>query len=199
MNQRFNLSEAYDQRQPAGTNSARLEASHRGVVACSTFSRYSPTARTSFPQGTSTGIVTAMQTFQMVWSVLLLLALMPSLQRNQSLAGPDKVESSQSVPAAKQLAAVRGEITKITAPGKGMLLITIRPAKEFQEVTVLARENDLVGTAVARSGEPDLLGLLSGDTRDDETITAAELNVGDVVSVIYDPRLQNRTLEIYFH
>jgi hypothetical protein len=158
-----------------------------------------PTARTSFLQGTSTGIVTAMQTFAMVWSVALLLALMPSLQRNQSPAGPDKVESSQGGPAAKQLAAVRGEITKIAAPSKGMLLITVRPAKEFQEVTVLARENDLVGTAVGRSGEPDLLGLLSGDTRDDETITAAELNVGDVVSVIYDPRLQNRALEIYSH
>src|SRR5712692_263052 len=158
-----------------------------------------PDGTDRFLPGTSTGIVTAMQTFAMVWSVALLLALMPSLQRNQSLAGPDRVESGQSAPAARQLAAVRGEITKITAPSKGMLLITVRPAKEFQEVTVLARENDLVGTAVGRSGEPDLLGLLSGDTRDDETITAAELNVGDVVSVIYDPRLQNRALEIYLH
>jgi hypothetical protein len=83
--------------------------------------------------------------------------------------------------------------------GKGALLITVRPAKEFQEVTVLARENDLVGTGVGRSGEPDLLGLLSGDAHDDETITAAELNEGDVVSVIYDAQLQNRALEIYLH
>ena len=54
-----------------------------------------------------------------------------------------------------------------------------------------------MGAAVGRSGEADLLGLLSDDTRDDETITAAELNEGDVVSVIYDPQLQNRVLEIY--
>jgi uncharacterized protein involved in propanediol utilization len=78
-----------------------------------------------------------------------------------------------------------------------MLSITVKPAKEFQEVTVLARENDLVGSAVSRSGDTDLLGLLSDDTRDDEIITAAELNEGDVVSVIYDPQLQNRVLEIY--
>ena len=157
-----------------------------------------PDGTDRFPQGTTTGILTAMQTLAMVWSVSLVLAMMPSL-RNQPPAGPERVGSSQSVPAATHLAAVRGEITKITAPSKGMLLITVRPAKEFQEVTVLARENDPVGTAVGRSGEPDLLGLLSGDTRDDETITAAELNVGDVVSVIYDPRLQNRALEIYSH
>jgi len=87
---------------------------------------------------------------------------------------------------------------KITAPAKGSLLITIRPAKQFSEVTVLARVNDLVGSAVGREGS-DLLGLLSDDPRDDETITAAELNEGDVISVIYDPQLQNRILEIYLH
>jgi hypothetical protein len=63
---------------------------------------------------------------------------------------------------------------------------------------VLARVNDLVGSAVGREGS-DLLGLLSDDPRDDETITAAELNEGDVISVIYDPQLQNRVLEIYLH
>ena len=87
---------------------------------------------------------------------------------------------------------------KITAPAKGSLLITIRPAKQFSEVTVLALVNDLVGSAVGREGS-DLLGLLSDDPRDDETITAAELNEGDVISVIYDPQLQNRVLEIYLH
>lgn len=80
-----------------------------------------------------------------------------------------------------------------------MLLITVKPAKEFPEITVLARENDLVGAAVGRSGDADLLGLLSDDTHDDETITAAELNKGDIVSVIYDPQHQNRALEIYLH
>ncbi len=80
-----------------------------------------------------------------------------------------------------------------------MLLITVKPAKEFGEVTVLARENDLVGHATARAGGVDLLGLLSGDSSEDEMITAAELDEGDVVSVIYDPQLQNRVLEIYIH
>ena len=80
-----------------------------------------------------------------------------------------------------------------------MLLITVKPAKEFGEITVLARENDLVGAAVGHSGEADLLGLLSDDSRDDETITAAELHQGDVVSVIYDPQRKNRVLEIYLH
>ena len=88
---------------------------------------------------------------------------------------------------------------KITAPSKGSLLITVRPAKEFPEVVVLARDNDLVGNAVHREGGADLLGLLSEDSGDDETITAAELNEGDIVSVIYDPQLQNRAVEIYVH
>jgi len=78
-----------------------------------------------------------------------------------------------------------------------MLSITVRPAKEFQQVTVLARENDLVGTAVGRTNDSDLLGLLSDDAHDDETITAAELNEGDIISVIYDPGRQNKVLEIY--
>lgn len=99
----------------------------------------------------------------------------------------------------RQLSAVRGEIIKVKSPSKGMLLITVRPAKDFAEVTVLARENDLVGSAVTRAGDTDLLGLLSEDSRDDETISAAELNEGDVVSVIYDPQAQNRALEIYLH
>jgi hypothetical protein len=138
-----------------------------------------------------------MQTFAMVWSVSLLLVLTGFPQRGspQRLIGDEG--SNQPVAGARQLAAVRGEITKLTTASKGMLLITVKPAKEFQEVTVLARENDLVGAAVGRSGESDLFGLLSDDTRDEETITAAELNVGDVVSVIYDPQPQNRVLEIY--
>ncbi len=135
-----------------------------------------------------------MQTFAMVWSVSLLLILMPPPQRS---SGPAADAQTGQRAAGRQLAAVRGEITKIASPGKGMLLITVRPAKEFQEVKVLARENDLVGAAVGRSGESDLLGLLSDDRRDDETITAAELNEGDVVSAIYDPQSQNRVLEIY--
>lgn len=137
-----------------------------------------------------------MQRFAMIWCAPLLLALTAFPQRD-ALRPTTAGEPSQRAPGAKQLAAVRGEIIKLTAASKGMLLITVRPAKDFQEVTVLARENDLVGAAVGRSGEADLLGLLSEDSHDDETITAAELNQGDVVSVIYDPQLQNRALEIY--
>jgi len=140
-----------------------------------------------------------MSTFAMVWSVSLLLTPSASFQRDARGAAPFNVGVRQGASGAKQLAAVRGEIKKLATAGKGMLLITVRPAKEFPEVTVLARENDLVGSAVGRSGESDLLGLLSDDSRDDETISAAELNEGDVVSVIYDPQLQNRVLEIYLH
>jgi len=99
--------------------------------------------------------------------------------------------------AARQLAAVRGEVVKIARAGKGMLLITVRPSGDFSEVTVLARENDMVGSAVGRVGDGDLLGLLSGDHREDEQITAAEVNQGDIVSVIYYLQRQNKTLEIY--
>jgi len=114
-------------------------------------------------------------------------------------AQADRRDMNQRSPAARQLAAVRGEVSKIAGASKGMLFISVKPAKEFSEVTVLARENDFVGAAAGRSNEPDLLGLLSDDSRDDETITAAELNEGDIVSVIYDPQLQNRALEIYVH
>jgi len=114
-------------------------------------------------------------------------------------AQADRRDMNQRSPATRQLAAVRGEVSKIAGASKGMLLITVKPAKEFSEVTVLARENDFVGAAAGRSNESDLLGLLSDDSRDDETITAAELNEGDIVSVIYDPQLQNRALEIYVH
>ena len=114
-------------------------------------------------------------------------------------AQADRRDMNQRSPATRQLAAVRGEVSKIAAASKGMLFITVKPAKEFSEVTVLARENDFVGAAAGRANEADLLGLLSDDSRDDETITAAELNEGDIVSVIYDPQLQNRALEIYVH
>src|ERR1044072_55988 len=125
-----------------------------------------------------------MQTFPMLLSFLMMLAL--------ALLPAPRGQSGQ-------LAAVRGEIVGIKTPGKGRLLITVRPAKEFAEVTVLARENDLVGTAVGRESDSDLLGLLSDEARDDETITAAELKESDIVSVIYDPQAQNRVLEIYLH
>lgn len=139
-----------------------------------------------------------MQSFTMVWSLSLFLTVVPFLYFG-SLSARPLGEQSQRAGTVRQLAAVRGEISRMTSPAKGMRLITVKPAKEFQEVTVLARENDLVGTGVGRAGEPDLLGLLSDDPHDDETITAAELNEGDVVSVIYDPQLQNRVLEIYLH
>jgi len=140
-----------------------------------------------------------MQGFTLIWGLSLFLSVAPFLQRNLLIARDNEVEQTQRTATARQLAAVRGEISKMASTGKGMWLITVKPAKEFQEVTVLARENDLVGTAVGRAGEADLLGLLSDDPHEDETITAAELNEGDVVSIIYDPQLQNKVLEIYLH
>lgn len=100
---------------------------------------------------------------------------------------------------AKQLFAVRGEIVAIKKQAGRMLAITIRPSKGFAETVLIAHENDLVGSSVKRSDDVDLLGLLGGESRGYETITAAELNDGDVVSVIFDPQLQNRSLEIYLH
>ena len=122
-------------------------------------------------------------------SLPVLLALVSYTARADSLQSPGQTS--------RQLSAVRGEIVRISRPGKGSLLITVRPSKGFTEVTVMARENDLVGSAVGKTDSADLLGLLSDDDRDNETITAAELNEGDIVSVIYDPQAQNRALEIY--
>ena len=127
--------------------------------------------------------------------ILLSSILLGHSPQSATRSAPPAVASQNS--GARQLLAVRGEVVKIKAPSKGMLLITVKPAREFAEVTVLARENDLVGHSVARTGGVDLLGLLSGDSGDDEMITAAEIDEGDVVSVIYDPQLQNKVLEIY--
>ncbi|MFY9611574.1 MAG: hypothetical protein WAU45_23545 [Blastocatellia bacterium] len=133
-----------------------------------------------------------------ILAVLLSLTLTASLP-SQRVAPDASATGQQRSASIRQLSAVRGEVVRITVPSKGSLLITVRPAKEFPEVIVLARDNDLVGSAVGREAGADLLGLLSEDPRDDEVITAAELNEGDVVSVIYDPLLQNRALEIYLH
>jgi DNA-directed RNA polymerase subunit H (RpoH/RPB5) len=135
-----------------------------------------------------------------ILAVLLSLTLTVTPLLSSQRAEPQaSATSRQRAADVRQLSAVRGEVVKITVASKGSLLITVRPAKEFAEVIVLARENDLVGNAATREAGGDLLGLLSEDPRDDETITAAELNEGDVVSVIYDPRLENRVLEIYLH
>ncbi|HVF91684.1 MAG TPA: hypothetical protein VNH22_16590 [Blastocatellia bacterium] len=127
----------------------------------------------------------------LVW--LLSLSLAPI---HFSTAAP--ADARQNRPQARQLLAVRGEIV-LKKKDKGLLLITVRPAREFPEVTVVARENDLVGMAENGPRGQDLLGLLADDPRDEEDLTAAELDEGDVVSIIYDPVLQNRALEIYLH
>lgn len=123
----------------------------------------------------------------LVWLLSLSLAL-----THFSAAAP------QNQPQGKQLLAVRGEIVK-KKKDRDALLITVRPAREYAEVTVVARENDLVGMAEDSPRGQDLFGLLVDDPRDEEAITAAELDEGDVVSIIYDPLLQNRALEIYLH
>ncbi len=100
----------------------------------------------------------------------------------------------------KQLFAVRGDVKRIMNIEKGVLAITVKPLKDYDEVTVVARENDLVGAAVRREGSSDLFGALAGDdSRDDDGLTAAELREGDLVSIIYDPLQKNRALEIYVH
>jgi hypothetical protein len=119
----------------------------------------------------------------------------------QTPSGPQAPSAAQTpAPGPKQLLAVRGEIIKVTTQSKGLLAITVRPAKDFAEVTVIARENEMVACSSAREGGADLFGLLAGeDQREDEKITAAELHEGDIVSIIYNPHLRNKALEIYLH
>ena len=133
----------------------------------------------------------------------LFLILSPSGPQQSPPKGVDAARQSdvtrQSAPAQRQLLAVRGQIISVKSQGAGMLIIAIKPVKGFAEVSVIARENDLVGKAIGGASDKDLFGLLTGDAPDDETITAAELGEGDAVSVIYDPQLQNRVIEIYLH
>ena len=129
----------------------------------------------------------------------LFIILSPSAPQQAPPKGVDAARQSEARPPEKQLLAVRGQITGVKSQGAGLLIIAIRPVKGFAEVSVVARENDLVGKAVGGASDRDLFGLLTGDAPEDETITAAELGEGDVVSVIYDPQLQNRVVEIYMH
>jgi len=129
-------------------------------------------------------------------SLLLLLIYSPAIGQRPAQ------EASTPAPKqllSKQLFAVRGKIVSVKSHGKGLLIIAIRPAKDFAEVSVIARENDLVGRGIGSISDSELFGLLTGDAPDDETITAAELGEGDTISVIYDPQIQNRAVEIYLH
>jgi hypothetical protein len=138
-----------------------------------------------------------MQTFAMLISLFLLpIILPPNLQLMVSVSNQTEARQTQAV---KQLFAVRGIIVSKKSLSKGELQLTIKPAKDFAEITVLARENDLVGSASRQANDSNLPGLFGGDANDNENITAAELNEGDIVSIIYDPQLQNRALEIYIH
>jgi hypothetical protein len=141
-------------------------------------------------------------------SVLLVLSFNPPTRTAIAIKGHRGQEpTSQTAPEphraqapSKQLFAVRGEVTKMESQSKGLVAITVRPAHEVATVTVIARENDVVGTAVSHKNGADLVGLLGGDDqRENERITAAEIREGDLVSVIYDPMAQNRVLEIYIH
>jgi hypothetical protein len=118
----------------------------------------------------------------------------------QAPAGQTASQPNQSASPSKQLFAVRGEVTKMETQSKGLVAITVRPGHESAMVTVIARENDIVGAAVGRQKSADLVGLLAGeDQRESERITAVEIREGDLISVIYDPLAQNRALEIYMH
>jgi hypothetical protein len=138
-----------------------------------------------------------MQTFMILISLL----LMPifSLHLTQSNAHTGTRSGAQAEQTARQLFAVRGTIAGIKRLTKGELQLTVKPLKDFAEVTILVRENDLVGSAARRASDNAGGGLFGGSANDNETITAAELSEGDIVSVIYDPHLQNRALEIYIH
>jgi hypothetical protein len=128
--------------------------------------------------------------------VLLLILSLSSLLHASAVTG----SKSETALGSRQLLAVRGEVVSLKAERKGMIAITVRPRSEFAEVTVVARENEMVGNSAGRGGGADLLGLLANEeSREDEKISAAELQEGDVVSVIYDPQIQNRALEIYMH
>ncbi|HSE97404.1 MAG TPA: hypothetical protein VLD57_03975 [Blastocatellia bacterium] len=126
-------------------------------------------------------------------------AMLLGLSLTLVLFQPQAASERQGRPAGRQLFAVRGEVISLKRQSRATLLLTVRPEKGFAEAIILARENDLVGAAVKRPGKIDLLGLLGGDDAQEDTITAAELNEGDVVSVIYDPGAENRALEIYVH
>jgi len=115
-------------------------------------------------------------------------------------AGQTAGQPTQTPSTSKQLFAVRGEVTKVESQSKGLVAITVRSAHSQTTVTVIARENDIVGVAVGRQKGIDPVGLLAGDDqRENERITAAEIREGDLISVIYDPTAQNRALEVYMH
>lgn len=131
--------------------------------------------------------------------LLLLLLSPPTLPPNLSASHKTGALQTPNVSTTKQLFAVRGVIVSKKNLGKGELQLTIKAAKDFPQVSVVVRENDLVGSASTRANEGDLPGLLGGNANEHGNITAAELNEGDIVSVIYDPQQQNRVLEIYLH
>lgn len=131
--------------------------------------------------------------------ILLIHPLQSPQPTNKTLPPSGNQNSPVTAQPAKPLLAVRGEVVKREPYTKGWVRITIKSLKDAVEVVVFARETDLVGSAVNRSGDKELLNLLSESSREGDTITAAELDEGDFVSVIYDPQQQNRALEIYMH
>jgi len=142
-----------------------------------------------------------MATITLTFGLVLLIAVSSPTGPARNTGQGSRQSTEQQTAGNKQLYAVRGEVTRVAPQGKGQVAITIKPAKDFGEVTVVARENDIVGPASSRQQGGDLLGLVTGseDAHENERITAAELQTGDIVSVIYNPQTQNRALEIYIH
>ena len=149
-----------------------------------------------------------MYVYAVHFSILLMLSFNPpsrapaagKTRTGQAPASQTATQPNQAAAPSTQLFAVRGEVTKVETQSKGLVAITVRPAHDPATVTVIARENDIVGVAVSRQKGADLVGLLAGDDqRENERITAAEIREGDMVSIIYDPLAQNRVLEIYMH
>jgi hypothetical protein len=144
-----------------------------------------------------------METLALSLGLIAVLGLAPMHRHASGFAKCSQAPVEQQRPSGtKQLLAIRGEVVKVASQSKGLLSITIRPARDYAEVTVVARENDSVGLASGHErGGSDLLGIIGGadDSRDNERITARELQEGDIVSVIYNPLSDNRALEIYLH
>src|SRR5688500_7249580 len=102
-----------------------------------------------------------MQIFAMLISLSLLLTISPqNPQPEASFSHQPGAQQTRAAHPTRQLFAVRGLLVSKKALSKGELQLLIKPAKDFAEVTVLARENDLVGSASRRANDSDVLDLL---------------------------------------
>src|SRR5580693_8652188 len=105
-----------------------------------------------------------MQNLALSLGLVAMLGLAPMHRHGPNSATAGQAAADQQRPSGtKQLLAIRGEVIKLAPQSKGLLSITIRPAPDYAEVTVVARTNDSVGLASGRErGGSDVLGIISG-------------------------------------